>query len=327
MKKLVSIFILITTINSYGQTAQEYLDSGIEKHNKQDYKGALKDYNNAIKEDDKLASAYFNRGTIKLATYDYKGALADFNKTIELDNKFIKAYYSRATVYVNQENYKNALTDLNNVVEMNEIFPNVLTLRGQIHFALQNKEACCEDFKRAKEIGDPAADKYLAKYCGNEQQGGESLMLHWPEEENWKVGSNQENEQMMMIELLRNNETFENWTEIGTMQSIKGVTGIPMDKAMNLMYEESKKTCPKSILTFIEKDENVEYPWVIFTIECGKYKDSKTAESQLWYIVQGKTSMYTNFRAIKEASIPDITKKKWIDFFKGGKVVYMNDEK
>lgn len=327
IKKLTTIIFLTATMTAFGQTAQEYLDSGIEKHNKQDYKGALKDYDKAIKADDKLTAAYFNRGTIKLATSDLKGALVDFDKTISLDKKFIKAYYSRATVYVSQEKYKDAMPDLNKVIEMDENFPNALTLRGQLHFALQDKKACCKDFQRAKEIGDPAADKYLSKYCGNEQKGGESLMLYWPEEENWKMANSQENEQMMMLELVRNNETLEKWTEIGTMQSIKGATGVPMDKAMNLMYEQAKQACPKAKLTFIEKDESVQYPWVIFTIECASYKDSKTAESQLWYIVQGKTSLYTNFRAIKEATIPEATKKKWIDFFKGGKVVYLEDKK
>lgn len=322
MRQILTFFIFTVAINAFGQSAQEYLDNGIEKHNNQDYKGALKEYNKAIKADDKLTAAYFNRGSIKLATYDFKGAISDFNKTIELDNNFIKAYYSRATVYVSQEKYKEAMPDLNTVIEMNETFPNALTLRGQIHFALKDKEACCKDFQRAKEIGDPAADKYLEKFCGNKQQGGESLMLHWPEDENWKMANSQENEQMMMIELVRNNETLENWTEIGTMQSIKGATGVPMDKAMNLMYEQSKQACPKARLTFIEKDENIEYPWIIFTIECASYKDSKTAESQLWYIVQGKTSLYTNFRAIKEATIPADTKNKWIKFFKSGKVVY-----
>lgn len=312
---------------AFGQKAQEYLDNGIDKHTKEDFKGALKDYSKAIKEDDKLTLAYFNRGTVKLTINDLKGALADFDKTIELDNTFIKAYYSRASVYVTQEKYKEAMPDLNKVIEIDYKFPNALTLRGQLHFALQNKEACCRDFRRAKEIGDPAANDYLSKYCGNEQQSGESLMLYWPEEENWKMASNQENEQMAMMDLLRNDETLDNWTEIGTMQSIKGATGVPMDKAMNLMYEQSKQSCPKAKLTLIEKDENVEFPWTIFTIECDSHKDDKIAESQLWYIVQGKTSLYVNFRAIKETSIPEETKAKWIKFFKTGEVVYMDEKK
>lgn len=140
-------------------------------------------------------------------------------------------------------------------------------------------------------------------------------------EENWKIGTNQENEKMVMLELIHSNETLENWTEIGTMMAIKGVTNFAMDEAMNLMYEQTKKSAPKAKLTFIEKDETVEHPWIIFTIESPSFKADKTPESQLWYIVQGKSSLYTNFRAVKKATVPADLKDKWIKFFKSGKIV------
>src|SRR6185436_14638569 len=110
-------------------------------------------------------------------------------------------------------------------------------------------------------------------------------------------------------------------TELGNMTSIKGVTGIPIEKAMNLMFEQTKENAPKAKLTFIEKDEKAEYPWIIFTIESPNFKNDKNPESQLWYIVQGKQALYTNFRAVKQATIPQDLKDKWIKFFKGGKIV------
>lgn len=65
--------------------------------------------------------------------------------------------------------------------------------------------------------------------------------------------------------------------------------------------------------------------WIIhgsFTIESPRFKNDKRPESQLWYIVQGKTSLYTNFRGVKQATIPTDVKDKWTGFFKTGKVVY-----
>lgn len=322
MKLFTIILLLITGLSAFSQSAQDYLDKGIEKHNAKDYKGALKDYSKAIKLDKKMHVAYFNRGTIKLATNDLKGAMKDFDKTIELDHNFIKAYYSKASVYVSQNQYKEAIPNLNKVIELNDKFPNALTLRGQLHAALNNKEASCNDFQRAKAIGDPSADKYLSKFCGNKQQGGESLLLHWPEGENWKMANSQENDQMAVIELLRNNETFENWTEIGTMQSIKGAVNVPMDETKKMMTDEVKKDCPDATITVIEKNENTEFPWIIFSIECTTHKSSGLPESQVWYIIQGKDALYLNFRAIKKGSIPEQTKTKWVNFFKTGKVVY-----
>ena len=72
---------------------------------------------------------------------------------------------------------------------------------------------------------------------------------------------------------------------------------------------------------FIEKDEKAECPWIIFTIEAPSFKNDKTPESQLWYIVQGKQALYTNFRAVKQATVPADLKDKWIKFFKAGKIV------
>jgi len=313
MKLLTIVLLLITIVTANAQTAQEYLDKGIKKHND-------KDYNEAIKMDSKMHVAYFNRGTIKLATNDLKGALKDFDKTIDLDSNFIKAYYSRASVYVSQKSYKKAIPDLNKVIELNDNFPNALTLRGQLLNALKNKEAACADFQRAKEIGDPAADKYLSKFCGTKPQSTETFALQWPKSENWKLASTQEDDQLIMLDFLRNDEKLDNWTEIGTMQTIKGAAGVPMDKTMNIMFEQTKNKCPKARLTFIEKDEKAEFPWILFTIECPSFSDG-TPESQLWYIVQGKSSLYVNFRAIKKSKISKKIKLKWIDFFKSGKVV------
>lgn len=323
MKNTITAFMLLLTVTVFGQSSIEFLESGIIKHEKQDFKGAIKDYTKAIKSDKKNKDAYFNRGTCELALKDFKSAMSDFNKTIKIDPEFVKAYYSRASVFVSQKKYTEALPDLDKTIALDATLPNALTLRGQIRAQTGNKKGACEDFNQAKEIGDSQADKYLSQFCGNKQQQGESLSLYWPEDENWKIGSKQENEQIDMLELIHTDETLEDWTELGSMISIKGARNTPMDKAMNLMFEQSKHNSPKAKLTFIEKDESVEYPWIIFTIESPNFKNDKTPESQLWYIVQGKTSLYTNFRAVKKAEISEDLKEKWMKFFKTGKIVNM----
>ncbi|OCX52626.1 hypothetical protein BEL04_14355 [Mucilaginibacter sp. PPCGB 2223] len=156
----------------------------------------------------------------------------------------------------------------------------------------------------------------------NQQKRNESIMLDWPDSEGWKVGGDQENEQEHVIDLVRNNETVDKWTELGNMTTIKVIKNLPIDKAMDFMFDQAKQHSPKAKLTFIEKDERAENPWIIFTIESPGFKDNKTPESQLWYIVQGKQALYTNFRAVKQASIPDALKTKWIAFFKTAKIVY-----
>lgn len=321
MRTTVTTLALICTLKVFGQTSQEHLQNGITRHKKLDYTGAIKDYSNAIKEDPANKDAYFNRGTCELALKDFKSAMVDFTKTIELDPTYAIAYYSRASVFVSQGKYAEALPDLDKTVELDPKTPNALTLRGQIRTQTGNKKGACEDFSQAKQVGDPQADTYLTQFCGNELQAGESLAFHWPENENWKIGTSQETQQMAMIELIHSNETLENWTEMGTMMSVKGARNVPMDEAMESMYAQTKQNSPKAKLTFIEKDETAEYPWIIFTIESPGFKNDKTPESQLWYIVQGKDALYVSFRAVKQATVPPELKEKWIAFFKAGEIV------
>ena len=321
MKQILTVILIAFATSIYGQNANDFLQSGILKHNAKEYNEAIKEYSKAIKIDKNFKDAYFNRGVCEQAINDLKTAKKDFDKTIELDPKFAKAYYSRATLSVTNEKYLEALPDLDKVIEIDPSLPNALNLRGQIRAQSGNKKGACEDFNLSKSKGDTNANKYLQQFCGNEQQSGESLMLNWPESENWKVGSSQENKEMAMLELIHSNETLEKWTEFGSMTSIKGAKNVPMDKAMNLMFDQAKLNSPKAKLTFIEKDEKTEYPWIIFTIENPSFKNDNTPESQLWYIVQGKQALYTNFRAVKQKTVSTELKEKWIKFFKTGRVM------
>lgn len=321
MKNFLTIIAVLMSVTSFGQTADEYLKNGIVKHNSKDFEGAIKDYSKAIKADKNIRDGYFNRGICEIALQNFKAAKKDFDKTIELDPLFEKAFYSRATVSVSQKQYADALPDLDVTIKLDPKMPNALTLRGQIRAQTGNKKGACEDFNLAKENGDLNADKYISQFCGNQQQVGESLMLDWLAKENWKVGDNQENSQQHIIDFIHSDETIDKWTELGNMTSIKGITGVPITTAMNLMFDQSKLNSPKSKLTFIEKDEKAEYPWIIFTIESPNFKNDKNPESQLWYIVQGKQALYTNFRAVKQATIPAEFKASWIAFFKTAKII------
>ena len=160
------------------------------------------------------------------------------------------------------------------------------------------------------------------KVAGNTQQSGESLTLDWPDSEKWKIGDDQENADQHVVDLIHEGETIDNWTELGNMTSIKGVVNVNVTTAMNMMFDQSKKDAPNAKLTFLEKDEQAENPWIIFVIEAPGFANDNRPESQLWYIVQGKQGLYTNFRAIRKAAIPATLQKKWMAFFKTGKIVY-----
>lgn len=156
----------------------------------------------------------------------------------------------------------------------------------------------------------------ISTFCYG-QNKVENLGINWPDEYNWQVGSNQENDKMHMIELVPGNETVEKWTIIGTMISIKGVKGVPMDKMMQITYDQSKEKAPKAKLTLVEKGDK----WILFKIESPSFKGDKTPESQLFYIIQGEQSLYTNMVAIKEKALDAAFVEKWSAVFKSSQLL------
>ncbi len=93
------IIILLMSFACYSQTAEGCYSLGIVKYNTRDYRGAIKDYNNAIEINPMFSEAYYARASAKGNLQDYKGANADLTKAIEINPKFISAYYNRGISY------------------------------------------------------------------------------------------------------------------------------------------------------------------------------------------------------------------------------------
>ena len=218
----VLIFFLFPFL-AYSQTAQEYYNMGSEKTAARNYQGAIKDFDQAIGLDAKFTDAWFNRGTSKLYLRDYKEAIADFDKALELRPGFIKALTNRAIAELKTFDTKAAISDFDAILKIDTQNTSAWFLRGQTELQLGDTKTGCSDLTKAYDLGDTRAKKFLAQNCGRkdlvevENKSNEYLKLDWPDNEGWKIASNQEDKERKMIELLRNNETFENWTEIGEL--------------------------------------------------------------------------------------------------------------
>lgn len=321
MKKIMTLLLVFCTINLVAQTSMAYLQDGISKQQNEEYTAAINSYTRAIALDANSKEAFYNRGVCKLILKDQEAAIEDFTQVLNLDSKFIKAYYSRATAYVGIEKFQKALPDLSKAISLDPKTPNALTLRGQIRAQTGNQVGACEDFNLAKQYGDQAADKYIKQFCTSisAKLRKEQISFQWPK--GWKVGDDQENKDQHVVDYIPKDENIENWTELINTTIVKNVVGVPMDKAMNLMFDQFKTTAPDAKLTFIEKEEQAQFPWILFAIESPRFVDDETPESQLWYVVQGKKHLYLNFRAIKKDHIPKALLAEWKSFFNSAKVI------
>jgi hypothetical protein len=148
-------------------------------------------------------------------------------------------------------------------------------------------------------------------YCQEEK-----LVIPWPAETKWKIGSTQENPKQKFVEYIPEKESIDKWTIIGTMVTFKDYTNIQMDVAKNIVFSESKENVVDPVLTIIERGDDAKYPWIIFKIEAAACRNSPAPESQLVYIVQGEDNLYSNLVAIKEKALPDEFTAKWTKIFK-----------
>lgn len=99
MKKFLLIstffFLVLCTSGSFGQSYEDHLMKGFMWFRLEDYHGAIKEFNLAIKFDSQKPGSYYLRGRSKAILEDYRGAILDFNKTIQLNPEFGDAYLDR----------------------------------------------------------------------------------------------------------------------------------------------------------------------------------------------------------------------------------------
>ena len=150
----------------------------------------------------------------------------------------------------------------------------------------------------------------------------EKIEIKWMEKYQWKELSNQENENIHLIEVIPEDENEENWTILGQIMAVKNLK-MPLEEVENMLFDEIKKTSADAKLIFIEKKDNIKYPWILFKIE--NQRDENNYESQLWYLRQGETSLFVNFIAIKEQKLKQNFVEEWSAIFKLSEIVKIKE--
>ena len=99
--------------NSIAQSsnAEAYNNRGLAKYELGDKKGAIADYNEAIRLNPNFAEAYNNRGLAKSDLGDKKGEIADYNEAIRLNPTFALAYNNRGVAKSELGDKQGAIAD------------------------------------------------------------------------------------------------------------------------------------------------------------------------------------------------------------------------
>lgn len=189
LKSFLLMLNIIFITSSYCQTADDFIDRGIDKLNAGDYRNsileftkaleleennvnalylrgksnelygdipsALTDYNNAIQIDNTVSELYFNRGRLRSQyLLDYEGAISDYSYGIELEPSQYSLYLNRGVCKSKIEDHLGAIRDFNKAVELNSQKPSVYLNRGNSKDSLGDFRGAISDYSKAIEL-DP----------------------------------------------------------------------------------------------------------------------------------------------------------------------------
>ncbi|MDY6896827.1 MAG: tetratricopeptide repeat protein [Cyanobacteriota bacterium] len=178
--------------------ADDFYLQSVEKRNKADFQGAIKDLNQAIRINPKYAFAYYRRaearqntgkvdkaiadlqkaaelfsqqgnksdafrsqGSMRMLKKDYPGAIAAFSQAIKLNPKDTDAYNERGMTRVQSGDLKGALADYNKSISLQPSDAYAYMGRSFTHLKLQDKISAIADVNQAINIAPNYALPHL----------------------------------------------------------------------------------------------------------------------------------------------------------------------
>jgi tetratricopeptide (TPR) repeat protein len=151
---------------SSGPKADDFFLQAEEKLNRQDFKGAIADYDQAIRLNPKLAVAYNGRGNARYELRDMQGAIADLEQAIRFDPKLAPAYNGRGTVRYALGDKQGAIADLDQAIRFDPKLARAYNNRGSIRNKLGDIQGAITDLDQAIQLDPKFALAYSNRGYG-----------------------------------------------------------------------------------------------------------------------------------------------------------------
>ena len=141
-------------------SAQTYYTWGNTKYDLGDYKGAIADYDSAIRLKPDHAKAYYNRGIAKGKLGQHLAAIADYDIAIRLNPDYATAYNNRGTAKGKLGQHFAAIADYDIAIRLNPDYAKAYYNRGNAKGKLGQHLAAIADFDSAIRLKPDLADAY-----------------------------------------------------------------------------------------------------------------------------------------------------------------------
>ena len=156
-------------------SAAFYYNLGLDKYDAGDYSGAIRAYNEVIKQypnHPQIFDVYINRGVAKRILGDYSGAIADHSKAIEvieIDPRDVEAYsdayYNRGNAKFDLKDFLGTISDYSKAIEINPSNINAYIYGGIAKQKLGDIKGACSYWRVASFRGDQDATKLVRNQC------------------------------------------------------------------------------------------------------------------------------------------------------------------
>lgn len=127
-KSLVDIRTILKSKNARNKDkASAYYCLGVIYFEENKFKKAEKNFNEAIKLDEKSYESFYNLGNIFTYKNSYEKAIQNYTNGIKINSEFLSLYKNRANAYYQSGQYNLALKDVNKAINLNIQRPFVKT--------------------------------------------------------------------------------------------------------------------------------------------------------------------------------------------------------
>ena len=126
---------------------------------------ALEAFAKALELDSQDATTFYYRAAVYQAIDDNAKAILDYTHCVLLEPTYTAAYVNRGILEMKRNFYEFGKQDFETAIRLDGKSGQIRRLLGIAKLSLDDKQGACEDFVKAKELGDADADALLKEYC------------------------------------------------------------------------------------------------------------------------------------------------------------------
>lgn len=152
----------------------------------------------------------------------------------------------------------------------------------------------------------------------------ETLKIEWPEDVKWKTVASHDDKTTALKEMIPDTEKPDAWTIFATQMAFKDKKIVSTNKVVQIYKESSRQESPRANLTILEQNDSAANKFVVFKIETESFPEDPKPESQLYYAVQGESTLFVNFVAVKEKELSSDFVNKWTRIFKKSELAFVD---